>query len=177
MPEKKQNIWGDIAYVIVFTGAFVGVVYILRRLSWIPQLGTSDVFVLFGAYLALAFSALLNAYASEGYAYHRLGYDLCALTLGTSLSLLAALALSKTDVLPHLGTALAGATIGTGHQAAIVGLMGFASVLAMLGTARIVRSLDGDENPKGESLLALLSFLIGLGMLFAYALLLVGSGG
>jgi hypothetical protein len=101
--NNKASVWGDVGFVLVIVAVFVGAVYLLQWLGLLAPTDRADWIVLGGALLSLGLSAVFNIYSANGYAYHRLGFELCGLTFGTCLSLLVAQMLSAEAALPRLG--------------------------------------------------------------------------
>ena len=176
MSNKKTTDWGDIAFVIVTVAVFVGAVYLLQWLGLLAPTELADRIILGGALLTLGMSAVFNMYSSDGHSYHRLGFELCGMTLGTCLSLLVAQMLSGEAVLPRLGHSALGIALDHSQQVALVSLLGFTSVFGLGITAKIVRAVDGDNPPPYPNGLSFLSFCFGLVILLGYVWVLLGAG-
>ena len=175
MDKDGTTIWGDLGSIAALVAMFVASLYGLQWLGFGIATNTADIVLLGGALLSLALSAIFNIYASKGHAYHRYGFELCGLTLGTCLSLLTAQLLSGEAALPRLGHVVLGPELTHAGQVAVVSLLGFFSVMGLSLTALIVRAVDHDT-PAHPNGLSLLSFLVGFSILFGYVAVLLGAG-
>jgi hypothetical protein len=177
MSGKSPSIWGDIVFVCVIVGMLGVILAALRWLGILPQLQFADFLILTGAALSLGITAMFNIYASDGRAYHRLGFELCSLTFGTCLSLVTAELWSGKDVLPRLGNLAFGKTLSHPQQVALVAFLGFVSVFGLAFTAHIVRAVDNTTKPpKNPNVLSMISFTAGFTILFGYVYVLLGAG-
>ena len=176
MSNKKTTVWGDIAFVFVTVAVFVVAVYLLQWFGLVAATELADRIIIGGALLSLGMSAVFNIYSSDGYAYHRLGFELCGMTLGTCLSLLVAQVLSGEAVLPRLGHAALGIALNHSQQVSLVSLLGFTSVFGLGMTAHIVRAVDGANPPPYANGLSFGELLHWSCVLFGYVWTLLGAG-
>lgn len=178
MDDENQPMWGDVLYLGVVAAAFALAVWILRFAGAIPQFKLADFFVVFGALLALEITEMFNIRASNGHAYHRLGVEISGLTLGTCISLVTVQIWCGRSVLPKLGDALFHATLSHANQEAIVMTLALVSVLVLGVTSDNVRKIEEKKKKSGSrsSGLSFFSFLLGMSLLLAYTLLMVGAG-
>lgn len=176
MSSGKATVWGDIFFLSIIVAVFFLVLFLLKTFGLVHPIQLIDKVLIGGALLALGINAIFNIYSSEGHAYHRLGFELCGLTLGTCLSLLVAKVLSGTDALPRLGYAALDMTLSQSQQVSLVSLVGLGSILGMGITAHIVRSVEGDIPPPCPEALSFISFLFGVAIMFGYITVLLGAG-
>lgn len=178
--QSKPSVWGDLFYLILPVVLFPGAVYLGVKLRVVEPITGADWLVLLAAIIAVAVTNMFGFYASIRAEVHRLGYELCALSLGACLSLLAAQLVSETDLLPGVSGSRIGDvfTVVPGEivaqRVALISLIGFVSVVALGVTARIVRAVD-HEKPRKPAWLKLISYIAGFAMLFTYVALLVGG--
>ena len=178
--SDESTVWIDLAYVALPIALFAVSVLIGLKTGLIPPLRKATVAVLVTAMLSIALTNMFGFYAAKRVELHRVGYQLCGLTLGTCLSLLAVQLLTLNDVLPRL----AGTTVGDAldflpggivvQRVGLLCLCGFASVLTLGLTARIVRAVE-HEKPKGPAKLKALCYGIGFVTIFGNVLLIIGK--
>ena len=175
MSNRTASIWGDIILLLVLHVLFVLSVVALRWAGVLRPMSLMDWAIVIGALISLALSTLFSSIASGGHAYHRLGYELCGLSLGTCLSLFVAKSMAGSAALPHLGHGL-GLRLSASQQIGAVALAAFLSVFGLTLTALIVRTVDGPAPVRWRAALSLISFLVGVSLLLIYVAMLVGAG-
>jgi hypothetical protein len=172
------GIWNLIFAIVLIAAISLGYPYALVWTGLISSINDYAWLVMLVMTLGMMFKILLGDLVVGGFRYYKHGYDMCILTFGALLSHLSLQLSSNTDLFPGLNTgAIWGSLPGENPVAQKQIVLFLLLVLSLVGTAvtaRIVRAIDMDGT-KAKSLLSLLNFLIGSGLLGVYVLMLVAK--
>ena len=156
----------------------------LQRMDWVGPLLPRAWFVLGAAAVGLVLQTVMDDLISGESSYHRHGYDFCTITLGASLSSLAAQLITTQTLFPGLDrtslmtlvqsirqTTESRSPDQTDYVLVLASIFAMSCVTSVL-TAYISKAVD-DKATKFKSGLSIISFGIGLALFGWYILMLV----
>jgi hypothetical protein len=156
----------------------------LVRIGWVGPLLPRAWFVLGAAAVGLMLQTVMDDFISGESSYHRHGYDFCTITLGASLSSLAAQLITDQDLFPGLARTKFMTMVQSLRQTNRSGVpektdfvIVLASIFAMscatsILTAYISKAVE-DPATKFKNGLSIISFGIGLALFGWYILMLI----
>jgi hypothetical protein len=174
----RWKLLGGIALTILL---FVVLPYALQRVGLIGAVSSRAGWVLLLAASGLVFKILCGDAATGKFEYHKHGYDFCIITMGAAISSLGLQLTSANDIfhgLPDNGifaliAQMSPDNVVLQRMALLLVVFLLSSVFALLtgGNSRVI----SDGKTTVPNLLALLNFVLGVGIFGFYIFLLVAK--
>ncbi len=181
MTNDKSSVWKDLPFILLPFILFPVTVFIGQKIGWIPVVSGKGWLILFGGMIAVASANMFGTVSSpKKDRFHRVGYELCAMSLGTGISLFSAQLISPVDLIPGFSKSFIGILLMIIPGGVIIQRLGFFALMTFFSfltlgiNARIVCAVE-NEKPSYGACLQFISYCIGSAMLFLHISALMGK--
>jgi hypothetical protein len=175
-----MGIWKLLLAILVILCLIVGLPYILGTFGMAPPFTYKRGLILGVIAIGIVFKTIFGDMISGKFEYYKQGYDLCILTLGASLSLLALQIVSDTVLFQSIlqtGWSNILKPFSDNEKSQILILLFgifLSSCILSLVTARIGMAIRDDDQP-GKNYLSILNFFLGAVIFWSYILLMISK--